>query len=375
MRPALLIESNAALRAAIQLRHRHLMVDEYQDVNRASVRLVKALAGDAKRLWVVGDARQAIYRFRGASSVNMAGFATEFPNAVIEQLETSYRSTQPIINTITAFADQMSSSIGMLPLKLKAERGDCPAVPDLRRFSRDDDEAEGVAAAVRGLEGQGVRLRDQAVLCRTNRRLNEIASALESRGIPVLHLGSLFERDEVRDLLALISLAVDPFGDPLVRVAALPRYDVPLQDVHLAIRHLRDGKGPTLERLADLSHVANLSTAAVSGLTLLARDLQGLSPRAHAWDLVTSYLLDRTDVGLQMAAAATVPAPDAKCRCLAIAQFPARRKPGSFRATDPAHADRVRQLVLLAEERDLRQVPTPALHAHGRRATDDGPWQ
>src|SRR5208282_1728610 len=58
MRPALLLESNAALRAAALLRHRHVMVDEYQDVNRASVRLVKVLAGDGKRLWVVGDARQ-----------------------------------------------------------------------------------------------------------------------------------------------------------------------------------------------------------------------------------------------------------------------------------------------------------------------------
>ena len=103
-----------------------------------------------------------------------------------------------------------------------------------------------VAAAVRALEGDGIRLRDQAVLCRTNRRLNEIAAALELRGIPVLHLGSLFERDEVRDLLALMSLAVDPFGDALVRVAALPRYGVSLQDIHAAIRHLREGRGQPL---------------------------------------------------------------------------------------------------------------------------------
>jgi len=60
-----------------------------------------------------------------------------------------------------------------------------------------------VAAGIRELETGGVRFRDQAVLCRSNRRLNEIAEALEARGIPVLHLGSLFEREEVRDLLAL----------------------------------------------------------------------------------------------------------------------------------------------------------------------------
>ena len=81
MRPALLLEGDPALRAAMRLRHRHVLVDEYQDVNRASVRLVKALAGDGKRLWVVGDARQSIYRFRGASSANMAAFKSEFPSA------------------------------------------------------------------------------------------------------------------------------------------------------------------------------------------------------------------------------------------------------------------------------------------------------
>jgi len=81
MRPTLLLESNESLRAAIGLRHRHVLVDEYQDVNRASARLLKAIAGDGKRLWVVGDARQSIYRFRGASSSNMDLFASEYPDA------------------------------------------------------------------------------------------------------------------------------------------------------------------------------------------------------------------------------------------------------------------------------------------------------
>jgi superfamily I DNA/RNA helicase len=362
MQPALLIEGNAPLRTAIQMRHRHVLVDEYQDVNRASVRLVKALAGDGKRLWVVGDARQSIYRFRGASSVNMAAFATEFSGTVVDQLEVSYRSTQQIIDAFTAFAASMAASDGMLKLKLKANRGDGLSVPDLRRSKTDDDEAETIAAAIRELESKGVRLRDQAVLCRTNRRLNEIAAALEVRGIPVLHLGSLFERDEVRDLLALMSLVVEPFGDALVRVASMPRYNVPLQDIHVAIRHLRNGKGPAVERLAELHHVAGLSTEGAGGFTRLAQDLQGVRAQAHAWDLLTSYLLDRTDLGLQMASATSVPA---RMRNVAVWQFlNFLREESPLTSGLPIHRtlDRVRQLVLLAEERDLRQVPAPALH-------------
>ena len=75
-----------------------------------------------------------------------------------------------------------------------------------------DDEIGGIAASIKEIEATGVRVRDQAVLCRTNARLNEIAQGLESRGIPVLHLGSLFERDEVRDLLALLAFIGDSSG-------------------------------------------------------------------------------------------------------------------------------------------------------------------
>src|SRR3546814_2999481 len=62
MLPAKLLETDAAIRTAVQLRHRHVLVDEYQDVNRASARLLKAVVGDGERLWVVGDSRLSIYR-------------------------------------------------------------------------------------------------------------------------------------------------------------------------------------------------------------------------------------------------------------------------------------------------------------------------
>ena len=81
MRPALLLESDPGIAQATRLRHRHVLVDEYQDVNRASARLLRAVAGDGNRLWVVGDARQSIYRFRGASGTNLAHFATDYPSA------------------------------------------------------------------------------------------------------------------------------------------------------------------------------------------------------------------------------------------------------------------------------------------------------
>lgn len=367
MKTALLIESNEAVRTSLQLRHRHILVDEYQDVNRASVRLVKAVAADGNRLWAVGDARQSIYRFRGASSANMAAFKNEFSGATVDQLEVSYRSTDQVVETLLGFAPNMAASDGILPLKLRANRGTGPERPDLRKFDKKDDEAEGIAAGIRELEVKGVRLRDQAVLCRTNARLNEIAAALEARGIPVLHLGSLFEREEVRDLLSLMSLSVDPFGDALVRVSCAPRYAVPLQDVRAALVVLRSGKDAAISRLTDAAGAAGISEQGAAGLARLADDLKGMSAQTRPWDFLTDYLLDRTDLGREMAAAESV---SSRMRNVAVWQFlNFLREHSSVGSGSPVRRslDRVRQLVLLAEERDLRQVPAPALHMNAVR--------
>lgn len=362
MRPAVLLESDPVLAQVTRLRHRHLLVDEYQDVNRASARLLKAVAGDGKRLWVVGDARQSIYRFRGASALNMEKFDTDYDGAVRARLETNYRSTEEIVSSLVAIAPRMGSSRGTLPLDLVASRGRGPARPQVRRYETLEEEAAGVASSVRELESAGVALRDQAVLCRSNARLSDMATALEAHGVPVLHLGSLFEREEVRDLLAIMSLAVDRFGDSLLRVAAIPRYNASLQDVYAAVRHLRETDQRAFGSLKSLADVDGLSEAGVSAFGRLAEDLDGLDPRASAWDFLSAYLLDRTDLAREMARGATV---RHRMRAVAVWQFLNLVRKQSVKSSGlriRRTLDRVRQLVLLAEERDLRQVPAAAIH-------------
>ncbi len=362
MRPARLLESDEEVRLAVQMRHRHILVDEYQDVNRASAKLLKALAGEGQRLWVVGDARQSIYRFRGASSTNMVRFATDYSGASIDRLEVNYRSTDQIVQTFTAIAPRMGASHGMLPLELEADRGPGPGHPDVRHFETPQDEAAGIAASVRELQGRDVPLRKQAVLCRSNARLNDIASELEARGIPVLHLGSLFERDEVRDLLALQSLAVDPFADALVRVGAMPRYQLSLQDIHAVSRYLRTTPCKPMAGLSAAMGGADLSEVGRAGLARLVEDLEGLASNSYPWEFLSTYLLDKTDLAKRLAQSTTT---TDKVRAVAVWQFMNFvRDQGPVAGGLPIQRtlDRVRQLVLLAEERDLRHVPAAALH-------------
>lgn len=361
MLPALLVEQDEAVRSAVRLRHRHLLVDEYQDVNRASVRLVKAVAGAGENLWAVGDARQSIYRFRGASSANMASFAKDFPGAKLGQLGLSYRSTQKILDAFGRFSAGMPLPPELANLPLKSERGVGDAMPELRTLVDPDDEAAGIAASVRELEKDGVALRDQAILCRTNDRLNEIARALEDRGIPVLHLGSLFEREEIRDLLSVLSLAGDRFGAGVVRIAGMERYAIPAQDVKRLLDHLQGGAKPAITRLDELPSVADLSPAGVQGIARLANDLKGIKASAAPWDIATTFLLDRTDLVRRMATGTGI---GDRMRAIAVWQFLNFLRDQSPVATgSPVQTllDRVRNLVLLAEERDLRQVPDAAL--------------
>lgn len=367
MRPTRLLEEDEAAREGVRLRHRHVLVDEYQDVNRASARLLQMLAGDGKELWVVGDARQSIYRFRGASSENMPRFAADYPGAAIDQLGVNYRSTRQIVSTIVAVASRMGASRGGPALQLESSRGTGPTCPEVRSFGTLEDEAAGIAASVRELERAGVRLRDQAVLCRTNWRLNEIASELELRGIPVLHLGSLFEREEVRNLLAVLSLAIDPLADGLVRVGAMPRYGLTLQDIYHVIRHLRAPRRPALTGLAEAANAPGLSPSGRAGMERLAADLAGLKPSAHPWEFLATFLLDRTDLAQRLGEGTSV---TERVRAVAVWQFlNFLREPGPLRAGQLIQhtLERVRQLVLLAEERDLRQVPAAALHLEAVR--------
>ncbi|NKX32790.1 UvrD-helicase domain-containing protein, partial [Alteromonadaceae bacterium A_SAG1] len=189
--PVRLVESEPEVQQLLASRHKHILVDEYQDVNRASVRLIKAIAGEGKQLWVVGDSRQSIYRFRGASSINMKRFTEDFPGAQVAGLDINYRSSSEIVDLYRHFSTNMRASQGALPLQLQAHHGSLGKRPELRVATTPDDEIAVLAAAIMEKKSQGVEYKDQAILCTSNNRLSEIAASLEALGLPVLYLGSL----------------------------------------------------------------------------------------------------------------------------------------------------------------------------------------
>lgn len=366
MRPTLLLERDAAVRAGVATRHRHVLVDEYQDVNRASARMLSTLVGEGKRLWVVGDSRQSIYRFRGASSVNMSRFKHDYPNAATDQLAINYRSSTELVNLLVAMAPKMEASQGLLPLAFSSVRGTSGVIPEIWGVETPAHEMEALATVVQDLVQRGVQLRDQAVLCRSNPKIAEVAAALEAQGIPVLHLGSIFERDEIRDLLALLTLVIDRRGDGLVRVGRMPRYALSLEDVQATLAWLRDGTAPTASRLREAADTAGVTARGAEKLRLLADDLDGFGAGSSPSEVLTTYVLDRARLAADVAARSTVVSQMCAVAIWQFLNFVRQPVPGSGPRIRRL-LTRVRMMVLLAEERDLRRVPSAALHVDAVR--------
>lgn len=357
--PVRLVENDPEVRAALKARHQHVLVDEYQDVNRASVRLLKAIVDDGRNLWVVGDARQSIYRFRGASATNMARFATDFPGPQVQQLGGNYRSALEIINVFTEFSRSMKASTGALPLQLTADRGALNMSPEFRVVGSAEDEISAVAASIKAQREAGIPYRKQALLCASNARLSEIAEGLEARGIPVLHLGSLFERAEVKDLLSLLSMATDPRAAGLVRAATMVGYEMPLQDVMRIIGHLRESQAAGLAWGAAGAQLPELAAESSTALVRLAALFTGLTVSSNPWTVLTTWVID----GLGLARALHIrQSPQSRMKGLAIWQFLnfCHRQPGGAGIPSVRLLDRIRRLVLLSEDRGLRQLPGSA---------------
>lgn len=352
---------------------RHVLVDEYQDVNRASARLLQAVAGEGRGLWVVGDARQSIYRFRGAAPVNMARFAEEFPGARVLRLARNYRSQPTVVRAVSTFAAGMPALPDAPFTPWEAHRPATTGVVQMAIATDAAAEGRGIAAEVLRHREHGIAFRTQAVLCRSHTNLARVGAHLEAAGIPVLYLGDLFERREVRDLLSLLSLACHGDGHGLVRVARFAEYNIPLADVRATLRFASEQSVRFPEALARVAALAPgdspLSEEGRAGIARLAGHLDALCHGSEAWTMLSRYLLERSDFARRLARDTSLPG---RQRRLAIYQFlqfayeqRRRGRSGALaaqrggRSEDPKRAFLrfVRRLAMVGDDTQLRQVP------------------
>ncbi|RKH97266.1 ImmA/IrrE family metallo-endopeptidase [Corallococcus sp. AB030] len=356
--PARLLEGSPAIRTHLQEQYKHILVDEYQDVNRSSVRLLSALCGTGENLWCVGDAKQSIYRFRGASSFNMARFGTEdFTGGIRGRLKKNYRSTEEIVNAFSTFAVGMKT--GGAVARLEADRGVSGNRLELRTVERSELQLAALADGIEEMRRAGHAYHNQAVLCTGNEMLSSMAQGLERLGVPVLFLGSLFERPEIKDLLSLLSLLTDPWAMGLTRVACWPEFSLSITDVAAVFDHLRDAKKEPGAWLRSLGAIPELSQVGRRSLEGLARTLCDFDQTSSPWTVLAHVLLSRTRIAARIADSSSI---SDRTRGIAIWQLMnfLRVQPPGPGLPIVRLLDRVRRLVRLGDDRDLRQLPAAA---------------
>lgn len=186
-----------AVAQAVHARLRHLVVDEYQDVNPAQERLIQLLTGPDVELCVVGDDDQAIYQWRGSDVRNIVGFASRYRGVRTFTIATNRRSRPRIVQAAAGFARSIE---GRLDKQMQAFRD--PGNVELVTWSAEteQDECDQIAATIQRLHASGLRYRDIAVLVRGRVAYPALLAAFDAHGVPVQPAGrtGLFERAEAR---------------------------------------------------------------------------------------------------------------------------------------------------------------------------------
>lgn len=299
-------------------RFRHVLVDEYQDTNRAQNELVVLLAGEHRQVTVVGDSDQSVYGWRGADVRNILHFEQAFPDATVVVLEQNYRSTQTILDAANAV---ISNNAMRRPKALWTERAAGELVVHYQAED-EQDEASWLADEVARLhrapgtgrpDGGAYQWGDLAVFYRTNAQSRAVEEELVRRDIPYKVVGGtrFYDRKEIKDVLAYLRAVANPEDEvSLKRIVNVPRRGVGDTSVDRLERWARQaglGFGAALEQAS----AAGVSGKALGGLAALGELLRDLRARRDAGagpaELIEE-VLDRTGYLAEIATEHTIEA-------------------------------------------------------------------
>ncbi|MDP3941577.1 MAG: UvrD-helicase domain-containing protein [bacterium] len=201
-----LLEENPDVLAKYQEKFRYILVDEYQDTNKAQYRLTKLLSGKWKNVCVVGDFSQSIYSWRGADYRNLMRFQQDFIGTKTFTLSQNYRSTQKILDAAsTVIANNTSHPV----LKLWTKN---PTGEEIEIFEANNEQEE-IDFIIQTIMTLGITsLKDVAVLYRTNAQSRVVEEALLHHAIPYVLVGGtrFYERKEIKDVLSYLRLLSNP---------------------------------------------------------------------------------------------------------------------------------------------------------------------
>mgnify|MGYP002974997907 CR=1 FL=1 len=213
-------------RRAWQNKYKYILIDEFQDINKAQFDVVRILADEYRNLFVVGDDDQSIYGFRGARPEIMIEFKDYYPEAELIVLDVNYRSTQSIINVAGRVIENNKTRLD----KCAHANNDKDFQPDIRKFRNQVEELKFVVSKIKEYENQGISLSEMAILVRNNSQIQEISSFLKNRKIEAesgKHRSNIYNGMVAKDILSYVrgALKFDGtyFNEDLIYVLNKPQ--------------------------------------------------------------------------------------------------------------------------------------------------------
>lgn len=200
-----LFDTNSDVLHTYQRKFKYILIDEYQDTNRAQYKLTKQLANQWKNICVVGDFSQSIYSWRGADFKNLSRFQDDFKNTKTFSLDQNYRSTQKILDVASTVIAK-NTTHPVLELWTENDRGENITVFEAKN---EQDEAKFIITFLENLPVEDYHR--VAVLYRTNAQSRVIEEAMLHEGIPYILFGGtrFYERKEIKDVLSYLRLVVN----------------------------------------------------------------------------------------------------------------------------------------------------------------------
>lgn len=273
---ARLLLEQPELRSTLDIHHRYVLVDEYQDTNAAQYCILRGLSIDHPNLAVTGDPDQAIYGWRGASIRNILEFERDYPSATVVKLERNYRSTANILGT----ADRLIAHNSRRKPKQLVTEADAGRPVRIVLDADSHEEADRIAAEIAEAVSTGDRSPgDFALLFRTNALSRSLEVALRSRGVPYQLVRGLefFKRREIRDMVAWLRLLKNSRDDEaFLRVINVPPRGIGKQSLDRLATWAADRRLPMLEAAASAGAIDGISRragAALMGFVSLYEEL------------------------------------------------------------------------------------------------------
>ena len=288
-----LVRESASAREALQQRFRYVLVDEFQDTNRAQSELVALLAERHRNVTVVGDDDQSIYKFRGAAISNILEFQARYRRARTVVLRRNYRSLAPVLDAsyrLIRFNDpdrlEVRAGVSKRLVPVRAASGSPPVCH--MSFTTGSEEADWVAAEIARRIADGAHPRDHAILVRTNAQADPFLRSLNLAGIPWRFSGTsgLYSRPEVRLLIAFLRAIADLSSSvDVYALAASDLYGLEGPELTAIVNSARRRNRSLWEVLDELERqpgILRLSPATRAAASRLVADLRQHSDLSRA---------------------------------------------------------------------------------------------